>query len=324
MPIRPAHSSEKHVQLLAAATLSLPLIVLQGCSSLQHRQLASGMSGLPPVYELEATPFYPQEIHHCGPAALATVLETAGRKTDVDELTRLVYLPGREGSLAVEMAAAVRRLGYLPYPVPPELVALFDEIAHGHPVVVLQNLGLSWLPRWHYAVAIGYDLARDEITLRSGTHRSVLTNIATFERTWRRGDYWALLVLPPGEMPARADAARYLQAAAGLERSNREAARRSYQAAVERWPENLMAWMALGNGAYAGGDRDTAAAAYRRALSIDDAYAPAYNNLAQTLADRKQWSEAEAMSRRALEIGGAYIEDYQATLDGILRNKPPD
>ena len=26
-------------------------------------------------------------------------------------------------------------------------------------LLVLQNLGLSWLPRWHYAVVVGYDLA---------------------------------------------------------------------------------------------------------------------------------------------------------------------
>jgi tetratricopeptide (TPR) repeat protein len=322
MPIHATHGPGKHARLFVAAALLLPVILLLGaCSGLQYKQLAAEMSGLPPVYELEATPFYPQEIHHCGPAALATVLEAAGHKMDTDELAQLVYLPGREGSLAVEMAAAVRRLGYLPYPPQPELAALFDEIAHGHPVVVLQNLGLSWLPRWHYAVAIGYDLARDEVVLRSGTHRSILENIATFERTWRRGDYWALLVLSPGEMPARADPARYLQAAAGLERTNREAARKSYQAAVERWPGNLMAWMAHGNGAYAAGDLDTAASAYRRALALDDAYAPAYNNLAQVLADRKQWDEAERMARLAVDIGGTYLEDYRATLESILRNR---
>lgn len=310
----------------ALAPLLLSLSLLAACSGgLQHKQLATAASGLPPVHELRATPFHPQKVHHCGPAALATVLEDAGHKISPEELGKLVYLPGREGSLTVEMSAAVRHLGYLPYRMRPDLSDLIAEIAHGRPVVVLQNLGLRWLPRWHYAVAIGYDLPRTQIILRSGVHRRVLTDIATFERTWRRGDHWALLVLPPGQMPARAEAARYLQAAAGLERTpHRQAALQSYQAAVERWPENLTAWMALGNGAYADGNLDAAGTAYRKALELDAAYAPAYNNLAQTLADLEQWPEAERMARRAIDLGGAHMDDYRGTLDYILRNKAPD
>lgn len=302
--------------------LLLSLSLLEGCAGgLQHRQLAVTASGLPSVHELGATPFHPQAIHHCGPAALATALGAAGRFISPEELAHLVYLPERAGSLAVEMTAAVRHLGYLPYRLRPELSDLLAEIAHGRPVVVLQNLGLQWLPRWHYAVAVGYDLPRKRIVLRSGVHRRVLTDIATFERTWRRGDYWALLVLPPGQLPARAEAAHYLQAAAGLERAHRAAALESYRTAVRHWPENPMAWMALGNGFYAAGDPDAAAGAYRQVLLLDAGYAPAYNNLAQTLADRKQWDAAERMAGRALEIGGAHIDDYRVTLDTILRNK---
>lgn len=303
---------------------ALPLLLVLGACSggLQHKQLDDTTAGLPPVHELSATPFYPQKTYHCGPAALATALDAAGRKISPDELAGLVYLPERRGSLAIELAAAVRHLGYLPYQLKPELADLLGEIAQGRPVVVLQNLGLSWLPRWHYAVAVGYNLPANQIILRSGVHQRVLTDIATFERTWRRGDQWALLVLPPGKMPARAEASRYLQAAVGLERTtHRQAALESYRAAVERWPQNLTAWMGLGNTAYAANDLDAAAQAYRQALSLDARYAPAYNNLAQTLADRKQWDEAERMARRAIDIGGTHMEDYQATLQSILRNK---
>jgi tetratricopeptide (TPR) repeat protein len=299
----------------------LLLLLLGACTGLQHKQLAVTAAGLPSVQELSATPFYPQAIHHCGPAALATALTAAGRNTSPEQLVQLVYLPGREGSLAVELSSAVRHFGYLPYQLQPSLADLLVEIAQGRPVIVLQNLGLSWLPRWHYAVAIGYDLAGDQIILRSGVHERVLTDMKTFERTWRRGDYWALLVLPPGEMPARANVSRYLQATAGLERSSRQSAHKSYLAAVKHWPENLTVWMGFGNSAYAAGDLDAAAQAYRQAISLDGRYAPAYNNLAQTLADRKQWDEAERMARHAVEIGGSYMADYQATLQTILQNK---
>jgi tetratricopeptide (TPR) repeat protein len=314
--------TRRHLRF-STALLSLHLLLTAGCTgTMQYKQLAGTAQNLAPVYELSATPFYPQEIHHCGPAALATVLDAAGAEVSPDQLAQLVYLPQRRGSLSMELASAVRRFGYLPYQLQPRLADLLAEIEHGRPIVVLQNLGLSWLPRWHYAVVIGYDLPRQQIILRSGVHQRVLTDIATFERTWQRGDYWALLVLPPAEMPAHADPVRYLQAVVGLERTpHRQAALMSYRAAVTRWPVNITAWMGFGNSSYAAGDLDTAAQAYRQVVSLDGRFAPAYNNLAQTLADRKQWDEAERMARHAVAIGGTHLETYQATLQAILQNK---
>lgn len=43
-----------------------------------------------------------------------------------------------------------------------------EGLAAGHPVVVLQNLRLGRAARWHHAVAVGYDLRRHEVVLRSG------------------------------------------------------------------------------------------------------------------------------------------------------------
>ena len=63
--------------------------------------------------ELHATPFFPQTELHCGPAALATVLAAAGRPADP---------------------------------------AALGEIDAGTPLVVLQNLGLSFVPRWHLSL----------------------------------------------------------------------------------------------------------------------------------------------------------------------------
>jgi hypothetical protein len=54
------------------------------------------------------------------------------------------------------MIGAARRHGRLAYLITgPD--SMFEEVAAGHPVIVLQNLGLSWYPVWHYAVVVGYD-----------------------------------------------------------------------------------------------------------------------------------------------------------------------
>jgi hypothetical protein len=156
------------------------------------------VASLPPRTELTDTPFFPQERYQCGPAALATVLNARGVAVTPDELVPQVYLPARQGSLQAEMIAAVRRQGLLAVAIEPELDALLEEVAAGHPVLVLQNLGLDWLPRWHYAVVMGYDLGAQELVLRSGTEPRRITQFGVFLNTWDRSRRWGLVVLTPG------------------------------------------------------------------------------------------------------------------------------
>ena len=144
--------------------------------------------GLAPRTELREVPFFPQTPYHCGPAALATVLAHAGLAATPDQLAEAVFLPAREGALQTEMLAAARRFGALAVPLPPQLLAAcWPKSLPATPVVVLQNLGLPWLPRWHYAVArrLRPD-ARDRCVLRSGTTEREVMGFALFERTWAR------------------------------------------------------------------------------------------------------------------------------------------
>lgn len=155
-------------------------VLLTGCASApQTQQLLQTSSGLPSHRELTDTPFFPQEQYQCGPAALATVLKHSGVETDASALIDEVYLPSRQGSLQIEILASSRRHNRLPFRIPPEMSALLEEIAAGNPVLVLQNLGLSWAPQWHYAVVVGFDLAHQEIILRSGTEARHRTNMNT-------------------------------------------------------------------------------------------------------------------------------------------------
>lgn len=172
----------------------------------------------PARVELADTPFFPQTRYQCGPTALATVLNARGVTVTPDELVPRVYLPAREGSLQAEIKAAVRRQGLLAVPVEPGLDALLAEITAGHPVLVLQNPGFNWLPRWHYAVVVGYDLARQELVLRSGTEPRRITPFGVFLNTWNRSARWGIVVLVPGAFPAQAKPTPYLEVASALER----------------------------------------------------------------------------------------------------------
>ncbi len=297
------------------------LALLGGCATPQTRELLHAVPrNLPARVELTRTPFFPQEAHQCGPASLATVLGAAGTAVEPEQLTPQVYLPGREGSLQVEMLAAIRRHGMLAYPLAPSLTDLLTEVAAGTPAVVLQNLAFNWYPLWHYAVVVGYDLDRKQIILRSGLERRQILPLSTFEHTWARSGYWAMLALPPGKLPRTATEASYVAAAVALEQAGQaRAAHAAYRAALKRWPHNLAAQIGLGNTAYARGELRQAERAYRQATADHPESAAAFNNLAQALADERRYGPALRAARRAVSLGGREQGAYRETLEEILK-----
>ena len=112
-------------------------------------------------------PLIKQEDYYCGPASLAMVLQWAGMDVTQAEIAAQAFSPGATGTYLADMVGTARRRGQLAVPIS-SLADLLGEIAADHPVIIFQNLGLSWAPTWHYAVAVGYDLKDDQIFLNSG------------------------------------------------------------------------------------------------------------------------------------------------------------
>jgi hypothetical protein len=288
-----------------------------GCATPEVTALRADAGGLPSRAEVAGVPFHPQQEVYCGPAALATVLGWSGTPASQDALAREVYTPGRNGTLGHDLIGSARRHGRLVVPVT-DLPALLGEVAAGHPVLVLQNLGLGWYPQWHYAVAVGYDLAAGELALRSGGERRRVVPLATFARTWARAERWAIVVLAPDTLPASAGEDAVVRAAAGLERAGRPGeAVLAYGAILERWPGSLEALIGRGNARYAMGDLDGAASAYRVALERHPEAAAAWNNLADVLAAQGEREQALIAARRAVALGGPHVLTYLRTLDQI-------
>lgn len=259
-------------------------------------------------------PFFPQHDHYCGPAALAMVLNWAGIEISQTALAEQVYTPGRTGTLPINLLGGARRNGALAVRVA-SLDDLLAEIAAGYPVLVFQNLGLSFLPRWHFAVAIGYSLTADELILHSGTEAHLVTDLNAFERTWARADYWAITVTAPDILPGAASAEAVLVGAAGLERAGRaDAARAAYRAILARWPNNLVAHVGLGNTLYRLAQYAQAVSSFRAALAIRPDYAPAWNNLAYSLRASGDVQAAVAAARQAVDLGGEDAANYRDTL----------
>jgi tetratricopeptide (TPR) repeat protein len=185
---------------------------------------------------------------------------------------------------------------------------------------VLQNLGLSWAPQWHYAVVIGYDTTRQSFILRSGTTARHVVAFRTFEYTWARSGYWGVVLLKPGEMPVQAVADDYLKAVVGLERMGLiKEAQQAYAAALGQWPHNLIALIGLGNTAYALDDLEGAERSFRQAIAYHPDNAVIHNNLAMVLLAQGQAVQARPFAQRALELATGDTSAYQATLEDIQR-----
>ena len=246
-------------------TIVLTALVLSGCAVLQRGDWPQGLAGIPAQREIASVPFFPQDEYQCGPAALAMVLAWSGLAVEPADLTEKVYTASLKGSLQPAMIAGARRSGRLAYVIS-GTESLIREVAAGHPVIVLQNLGLSWIPVWHYAVAVGYDTPGDEVMLHSGLNARQRLSMPVFQNTWARAEDWGLLVLNPDELPATAVEGKFVEAVIGLEKAKQPAAAvDAYRAALSRWPHNLAAMMGLGNSYYALGDLKSSEAAFRQA-----------------------------------------------------------
>jgi len=249
-------------------------------------------------------------------------LSGSGVAITQEEIARQVFTPGREGTMPQDILTGARRHGALAVKVS-SLRDLLAETAAGHPVIVFQNLGLSWFPRWHYAVVVGYDLSTGEIMLHSGVEQHKPVSLNTFEYTWRRADKWALSVTSPADLPVTASVEDILYAANALERVGEyEGAVKAYQAVTERWQHNRIAYFGLGNAYYSLGNFEASKAAFNRLLRLDPMNAPAWNNLAYSLAALNRYDEALNAARKAVDID-RNEKSYQQTLTEIERMTLP-
>lgn len=227
-------------------------------------------------------PFYPQEGFRCGPSAMAMVLNWSG--LDVKPAALETKLTGK-GDPRRLLAESASLYGRLAYPIT-GTGAMLAELAAGHPVLVVQNLGVESQPLWNCVVAIGYDRPQEQVVLHSGEHAGKRVSLRLFERLWSDSGQWGLVVLKPGDLPAAARQADYVKAAYALRRAGRYwEAVQAYDAALATWPADPDTLMGLGASLYLLGDAHGAADAYRTAMLSAEDPSPARAALEQIAAE---------------------------------------
>jgi tetratricopeptide (TPR) repeat protein len=91
-----------------------------------------------------------------------------------------------------------------------------------------------------------------------------------------------------------------------------------YQAALQKWPGDQAALLGQANCLYALQRLSRAEKTLRRAVELHPESAPAWNNLAQVLAEQGKDPEALQAVQKAIRLGGEHLEHYQQTREQIL------
>jgi hypothetical protein len=263
-------------------------ILLAACTTAPTKITSKNYPNLPPSYSLGHLPFYPQIEDQCGPASLATMLSARHVHVEPETLRGKIYIPGKQGSVTTEMVARARKYGMVVYPLAPELPDILTEVSRGNPVLVMQNLGYNWMPRWHFSVVIGYNLELRRVILRSGKEASHEVDFDLFIKTWDRAQRWAVVITDPTQLPATAKERVYIGAVNQLEEVNeKQAALTAYQTALARWPENALANFGAGNTAYSLRRFNLAQTYFSHYLKLKPDSADGWNNMAYSLMQLK-------------------------------------
>lgn len=268
--------------MFRAVLLAFLSLVLSACATSGHqtRAVLDAPPDVPRRVQLDHIPFVQQtEEGYCGPSALTMAMLSARHKVTREALVPEMYSTEKKGSLQADLLNTSRRHGLLAVQID-GLANLLKEVAAGHPVIIFENLGFGWWPKWHYSVVVGYDLDEQEIIRHSGDEPFMHQSMNHFERSWKLGDYWGLVVLSPEELAAGSGELGNLQGAVGLERSGHILeAEKVYGNVLMEWPSSLGALIGLGNLAYQRGDYRTAVAHLREAVKAHPEARAAKHNL---------------------------------------------
>lgn len=177
---------------------------------------------------------------------------------------------------------------------------------------VLRNLGLIYFRKGQYADA---EVRFRKVVQISGTLDNKLNLAAALSKTGKLAqavEYWREYVRAnPNRSDVRMDLANAL-----WNLGDKQMARFHYSTVMQAEPNNVQAITGMGLWNLNEGNRAEAEKLFRRAITADTKYMPAYLNLAVTLERLNRRRDAIATLEDALEIDPNY-EDGRRTLDRL-------
>ena len=288
-------------KLLEAIAAMFLATLLLGCANRPPVEISDTFA-YPSRFDMAEVPFFPQQPLHCGPAALATVLVYYQRNVTPDSLAAFLFTPGAKGTYALDMAASVRREGLIPFPAPSELESLLSLTAQGWPSIHLMNLGFSRLPKWHYAVLVGYDLEKGAVLMRSGKDRLRWYSFYHFQRSRALADYWSIIPAPVTSVPQLNNWLDAYAAIVDFEQVHPESVEAAWRSATSVYPTQWQFPFAWGNHLWSTGNFSAAEQAYRAGLERAPNLAKLWNNIGYAFHSQTCFEQAQSAIHCAMAL----------------------
>lgn len=168
--------------------LFLILLYLFSCGVAPHLKQSKSF------YLIENVPFFPQEAFQCGPASLAGVLNYWGAHVSPEAIATEIYSPSARGTLNLDMILYAEKKGMKAIHYKGSVDDIKNKIDLGYPVIVLVDLGFWVYQQNHFMVVVGYD--ENGIIANSGRERLKPISLKNFIKSWKKTNFWTLLVTP--------------------------------------------------------------------------------------------------------------------------------
>lgn len=253
-------------------------------------------------HKISDVPLLKQDDYHCGPAALTMVLNYQGKKVTEKEMAQGLFHKKLKGSFFPEMKARAREEGMMVL----ELNKLQDVIAEvraDHPVIILQNNGFAFFPRWHFAVMTGLDLNGPDVFLHDGDVKVHEMDMRWFERSFVLGGYRSLLILPPGKLGVTVSEVDHVEAATILETMGKKSeARMAYEAILGKWPGSIVGSLGLSNVLYGEGKKKESQEVLEKTVVLHPESPLLWHNLAVLRGENGNRKKASLAAQEAIKL----------------------
>lgn len=274
---------------------------------------------LPEKIKIMKVPSIKQDEKQCGPAALAMILQHHNIQRSPQDLSSGLFNKDLGGSFRSDLMASGRREGMMAIELN-DLSDVLKEVSGGRPVVVFQNLGFSFMPKWHFSVITGYDLKGPDVYLNSGDSKPQKIDMRLFERSWVLGGHWGALIFPPEQLSLTASESVHSEAASLLEKMGKlKEAKMAYASILKKWPDSYLSLIGLSNVSYSLSEKQNALKYLEEAVKVNPEGSIAWHNLALVQEELGKTKEARVSARKALNVAEKENkESFKVSLKKIL------
>ncbi len=274
-------------------------LLLGGCAT-SHQRWAQDLREDQANHKVLDVPFIAQEKNMCGPVVLKMATSFSAPQYSLSDLKEMTFREEAQGTFQSDILSAARRMGLTPYRVKTSQ-GMWNEIREGRPVIAFQNLGLSWLPAWHFSLVVGYDSPADKVYLHTGTEALQSLGIKRFIATWERGGQWSYVVTEPKDIPSQSSFDEALENAMLLEKIDHVSeARLVYMAMTERFADRFEPHLGLAQIYYADKKMPEALKESELALSKSPEHPALLFNLSILYFENGQTLRAQDLKRQTL------------------------